>query len=82
MSRLEFGHMAAGFGSQEPSIAAVVGSMDAAIAQYAAQVALQPHRLEVIQASPAPQIRLSGFSLSAFDPTRLAQRRNPNRVCP
>lgn len=46
--------MAAGFGSQEPSIAAVVGSMDAAIAQYAAQVALQPHRLEVIQVSPFP----------------------------
>ncbi|KAK9852837.1 hypothetical protein WJX84_011569 [Apatococcus fuscideae] len=38
-----------GFSNSEPSIAAVVGSMDAGIAQYAAQVALQPHRLEVIQ---------------------------------
>ncbi|KAK9840859.1 hypothetical protein WJX84_012195 [Apatococcus fuscideae] len=38
-----------GFSESQPSIAAVVGSMDRYISRYAAQVQLQPHRLEIIQ---------------------------------
>lgn len=41
--------VAAGFSESEPSIAAVVGSMDRYLAKYAAEVHLQPHRLEIIQ---------------------------------
>lgn len=42
----------AGFSESEPSIAAVVGSMDRYLSRYAAEVQLQPHRLEIIQACP------------------------------
>ncbi|KAK9837636.1 hypothetical protein WJX74_001800 [Apatococcus lobatus] len=38
-----------GFSESEPSIAAVVGSMDRYLSRYAAEVQLQPHRLEIIQ---------------------------------
>ena len=40
-----------GASESEPSIAAVTGSMDRNLATYAAEVQLQPHRLEIIQAS-------------------------------
>lgn len=45
----------AGFSESEPSIAAVVGSMDRYLSRYAAEVQLQPHRLEIIQACSFPQ---------------------------
>ncbi|KAK9867750.1 hypothetical protein WJX84_002347 [Apatococcus fuscideae] len=38
-----------GASESEPSIAAVTGSMDRNLATYAAEVQLQPHRLEIIQ---------------------------------
>ena len=41
--------MHAGFQASEPSVAAVTGSMDPNLATYAAEVQLQPHRLEIIQ---------------------------------
>ncbi len=39
-----------GFNVTEPSVAAVVASMDAHTARYAARVRLQGHRVEIIQA--------------------------------
>ena len=39
-----------GFSVTEPSVAAVVGSLDSNTAQYAARVRLQGHRVEIIQA--------------------------------
>ena len=39
-----------GFDVTEPSVAAVVGSLDANTARYAARVRLQGHRVEIIQA--------------------------------
>lgn len=38
-----------GFNQTEPSIAAVVGSMDAKCSRYSAEVQLQGHRVEIIQ---------------------------------
>ena len=38
-----------GFDQSEPSIAAVVGSMDAKCSRYSAEVQLQGHRVEIIQ---------------------------------
>lgn len=43
----------AGFNKAEPSIAAVVGSMDQWCGRFATKVSLQGHRLEIIQASAA-----------------------------
>ncbi len=42
-----------GFSETEPSIAAVVGSLDRYCSRYAAEVLLQGHRVEIIQARPA-----------------------------
>ena len=39
-----------GFNVSEPSVAAVVASMDGHTARYAARVRLQGHRVEIIQA--------------------------------
>lgn len=39
-----------GYNETEPSIAAVVGSMDAKCSRYSAEVQLQGHRVEIIQA--------------------------------
>lgn len=39
----------AGFSEAEPSVAAVTGSIDDDFVSYAADVQLQPHRLEIIQ---------------------------------
>lgn len=39
-----------GFSETEPSIAAVVGSLDRFCSRYAAEVLLQGHRVEIIQA--------------------------------
>ena len=39
----------------EPSVAAVVASMDADTARYAARVRLQGHRIEIIQARSSNQ---------------------------
>ena len=41
-----------GFSETEPSIAAVVGSLDRYCSRYAAEVLLQGHRVEIIQARP------------------------------
>ena len=41
-----------GFSETEPSIAAVVGSLDRFCSRYAAEVLLQGHRVEIIQARP------------------------------
>ena len=42
-----------GFSETEPSIAAVVGSLDEHCTRYAAEVLLQGHRVEILQARPA-----------------------------
>ena len=39
-----------GFSVTEPSVAAVVGSLDSNTARYAARIRLQGHRIEIIQA--------------------------------
>ena len=39
-----------GFNVTEPSVAAVVASVDKATAKYAARIRLQGHRVEIIQA--------------------------------
>ena len=39
------------FSETEPSIAAVVGSMDAKCSTFSAEVQLQGHRVEIIQVS-------------------------------
>ena len=39
-----------GFSETEPSIAAVVGSLDRFCSRYVAEVLLQGHRVEIIQA--------------------------------
>ena len=46
-----------GFSETEPSIAAVVGSLDAYCARYAAEVLLQGHRVEILQARAARRAR-------------------------
>jgi hypothetical protein len=46
-----------GFSETEPSIAAVVGSLDAYCARYAAEVLLQGHRVEILQARAARRPR-------------------------
>ena len=43
-----------GFSETEPSIVAVVGSLDRFCLRYAAEVLLQGHRVEIIQARPHP----------------------------
>jgi len=44
------------FNETEPSIAAVVGSMDAKCSRYSAEVQLQGHRVEIIQVPPPPSL--------------------------
>jgi len=53
-----------GFSETEPSIAAVVGSLDAYCARYAAEVLLQGHRVEILQARAWPAARARNPTLN------------------
>ncbi len=61
-----------GFSVTEPSVAAVVGSLDSNTAQYAARVRLQGHRVEIIQA------RISGESRPGMVPCLRSLRTYPH----
>lgn len=57
----------------KPSIAAVVGSMDAHPSRYAASVRIQEHRQEIIQdlASMVKELLIQFYKATRFKPTRI-----------
>lgn len=67
-----------GFSESEPSIAAVVGSLDAYCARYAAEVLLQGHRVEILQARP--RVRVAGPMLLHGHRAEILQARLGVRV--